>query len=264
MLSKWYPEDDPIITAQLKLLKLLLGNVQPTEKAVEGFLVICSRFVDEFGNDRSKELATVFQTKTLAGQQALLTSLEYMNDWVGGMAGYLSSYPVTIKPPKPAFPQFRIIGIESITTNLYRVLDSKGGVHGSTELVKDYILRTGRLPAVPIQKRPVRRSKPLFHWCTCYKWANPELTREALQILPEWSDCQLRATILAARVKRSAFVAFNGDPHPKLNFHRYFYEPLAQDHPPLAGGGPQISLQGAPAVEMLEQWNVQTGQWDRI
>lgn len=264
LVARWYPEDDPILDIQLDTLLIILADIPLTEQALTGFLVVCSRFVDEFGRDRIGELANIFQTQHIKGRRALLNSLIHMNQWVGGMQGYMSRYPVTIKPQRPAFVQFKIIGIESITDQLYRVLDSNATVHGRSELIKDYILRTGRLPPVPLQTRPVRRTKPVIHWCTYDQWADPESTRQALQILPKWSDCQLRATIPTNKVKTSAFMAFNGDPHDECCFHQYFYEPLAQDHPPLAGGGPQIALFGAPAVSCLEQWNQQLGCWELL
>ncbi len=264
-VEQWYPnEDDPILDGQLQTLQDLLVDVDLTPQALEGFLVVCSRFVDEFGNDRIGELANIFHTQHITGRRALLRSLIYMNDWVGGMQGYLSKYPVSIKDKQPAYPLFKIIGIESVTDQLYRVLDATSTVHDSTELVKDHILRTGRLPPVPIQKWPVCRSKPIFHWCTYERWDDPQTTREALQILPQWSDCQLRATIPTNKVKESAFIAFNGDSHDKWCFHQYFYEPLAQDHPPMVGGGPQIALEGSPVVECLEQWNTRLCRWELV
>jgi hypothetical protein len=263
-VAKWYPEDDPILAAQLKTLQVLLADVSLTAQALEGFLVVCSRFVDAFGHDRVAELADIFQTQHLGGRRALLQSLTYTYRWVGGMQGYLTDYPVSIKPQKPAFPQFKIIGIESVAPQLYRVLDSKRKVYGSNELVKDYIVRTGRLPPVPRQSRPVRRTKPRFHWCTYHQFNDPKSTQQALQILPQWSDCQLRALIPTNRVKRSAFVAFNGDSNDKLCFHQYFYEPLAQDHPPLIGGGPQIGLQGSPVVTGLAQYNGTLCCWEPV
>ena len=55
-------------------------------------------------------------------------------------------------------------------------------------------------------------------------------------------------------------MAFNGDREDpsdsKLRFYKYFFEPLAQDHPALAGGGIQIGLEGAPLVETLEEWQL--------
>jgi hypothetical protein len=57
-----------------------------------------------------------------------------------------------------------------------------------------------------------------------------------------------------SRIKNAAFVAFNGDredpSNPKLRFYKYFYEPLAQDHGPLRGGGPQIGVDGSPTVDL--------------
>lgn len=267
LLQKWYPEDDPIIKNQIATLLSLLGGVV-TESAMEGFLIVCSRFVDEYGNHRTEELADIFRTHKPEGKRALLGSLEYMNRWVGGMQAYERLYPVTIIPPRPAFPQFKIIGIGGLASRLYRVLDSTGKVYGTNETVSEFISRTGRLPAVPVQRRPVRRSKPRFHWCSYEKWDDPDATREALQILPTWSDCKLRATILTSKMGCSAYVAFNGDRedpgNKKLRFYKYFYEPLAQDHPPQSGGGPQIALDGQPIVECLERWNTSSRHWEYI
>jgi hypothetical protein len=54
-----YPEQDEILEAQLTTLGSLLADVSLTPIALEGFLVVCSRFVDAFGNDRLNELANV-------------------------------------------------------------------------------------------------------------------------------------------------------------------------------------------------------------
>lgn len=254
LLTKWHPEDDPLTRAQVDVLLSLLGGLL-TETALEGFLIVCSRL----------ELARIFRTNRLEGKLALLRSLEHVKNWVGGMEAYERVYPVTIIPPRPAFPLFKIIGIESVAAYLYRVFDSRSNAHPTDEPVKDYIKRTGRLPAVPRQRRPVRRSKPRYHWCSYEKWDDPEYTRQALQILPEWSDCQLRATIRTLNIRRSAYVAFNGDRFEKagkrLRFEKYYFEPLAQDHPPLIGGGPQIGLEGAPLVDALEQWDDVLSEW---
>ena len=240
-----------------------------TEKALEGFLIICSRLVDEFGNHRTEELAKIFKTHKTEGRRALVTSLEYVNEWVGGMDSYLRLYPVTVIPPNPAFPQFKIIGIENIATYLYRAMDSNAVVRGSSESTRAYIQRTGKLPLVPNQTVPVLRSKPTYHWCSYDKWSNPDTTRDALQILPEWhTNCQLRATIATSKVGSSAFVAFNGDredpSNRDLRFYKYFFEPLAQDHPALAGGGPQIGLEGEPVVDSLEEWDETHKAWKTI
>ena len=89
-----------------------------------------------------------------------------------------------------------------------------------------------------------------------------------LQILPEWSDCRLRATLLTTNILQSAYVCFSGDKtDPKKSTHRfykYFYEPQAQDHPPLLGGGTQIAVDGAPLVETLEQWDKEKSRWLQI
>jgi hypothetical protein len=266
-LKKWYPENDPLTREQVKVLISLLDETL-TEKGLEGFLIVCSRFVDEFGHHRTKELANIFRTDCEQGKQVLLSSLEYMQEWVGGMDGYENKYPVTVVPAKPAFPQFKIIGIEKLSDRLYRVLDSKSTVYPTGECTREFIARTGRLPFVPRQRYPVRRSKPRYHWCSYNSWSDPESTREALQILPEWSDCKLRATVLTTNLKRSAYVAFNGDrkdpSNSALKFYKYFYEPHAQDHPPFIGGGTQIALEGSPIVDAMEQWDDIKQAWKLI
>ena len=191
-----------------------------------------------------------------------------MQEWVGGMDAYEQKYPVTIIPPKPAFPQFKIIGIENLSDRLYRVLDSSSKVYQTGEYTKEYIMRTGRLPSVPRQRHPVRRSKPRYHWCSYNMWIDPESTRDALQILPEWSDCKLRVSVLTANVKRSAYVAFNGDKqdpgNSSLRFYKYYYQPHAQDHPPHTGGGTQIAIEGGPPVDVMEQWDETGQEWQVI
>jgi hypothetical protein len=257
-------EHDPITDEQVRVLIELLGGSVADEE-LEGFLIVCSRLVDEFGGHRTHELADIFRTSTPEGRDVLRQSLRYMNRWVGGLAGYESRFPVTIIPARPAFPLFKIVGIDRIALTLFRVLDSHAAVRSTGEPVKQFVARTGRLPGVPRQVRPVRRSKPRFHWCSYTAWESPEATREALQILAEWkSDCSLRASIPASHVSRSSFLTFNGDTDPDngpLKFVKYFYEPVAQDHEPLLGGGLQIGVAGAPSVSTLEEWSNRQHKW---
>jgi hypothetical protein len=260
-------EPDPITDEQVRVLFALLGG-SVSDEELEGFLIVCSRLVDEFGGHRTHELGDIFRTSTPEGRDVLRQSLRYMNRWVGGLAGYESSFPVKIIPARPAFPLFKIVGIDRIAPTLFRVLDSRAAVRGTREPVRQFIARTGRLPGVPRQVRPVRRSKPWFHWCTYSAWESPSATREALQILPEWkSDCSLRVSIPASRVSRSAFLAFNGDTDPdkgRLKFVGYFYEPVARDHEPLPGGGFQIGVAGGPRVSMLEEWSKRQHKWNIV
>ena len=272
-------QSDPISDEQVRVLSTLLGG-SVSDEELEGFLIVCSRLVDESGGHRTDELADIFRTSaTSAGRDVLRQSLRYMNRWVGGLAGYESRFPVTIIPARPAFPLFKIVGIDRIAVTLFRVLDSNARVGSPGEPVKQFIARTGRLPGVPRQARPVRRSKPRFHWCSYSAWESPSATRKALQILPEWSDCSLRVWIPASHVSRSAFVAFNGDTDPDnghLKFVGYVLEPAAQDHefPPdgglqpdhesLPGGGLQIGVAGAPRVSVLEEWSERQHQWNIV
>jgi hypothetical protein len=77
---------------------------------------------------------------------------------------------------------------------------------------------------------------------------------------------QRRCPRLSRRNDR--YVAFNGDKRDpdnnKLRFYKYYYEPLAQDHPPQGGGGPQIGLEGDPLVDYLEEWDRSLLQWRLI
>jgi hypothetical protein len=143
LLTKWHSEDDPITRAQADTLVELVGDML-TEKALEGFLIVCSRFVDDFGDHRTGELANIFRTSRPEGRVALIRSLEYVNDWVGGMEAYERLYPVTINPSNPAFPQMKVLGIETLEPYLYRVMSSDQLVRGTSELTKAYILRTER------------------------------------------------------------------------------------------------------------------------
>jgi hypothetical protein len=260
-------EPDPITDDQVCVLCQLLDGAVSDEE-LEGFLIVCSRLVDEFGSHRTRELAGIFRTSTPAGREVLRQSLRHMNSWVGGLAGYESRYPVTIDPPRPAYPMFKIIGVDRIAPTLFRVLDSRATVRGTGESIKEFIARTEHLPSVARQTHPVRRSKPRLHWCSYDAWESPSATLEALQILPRWSDCSLRVSIPASGVSRSTFLAFNGDTEdpddPRLKFVKYFYEPVAQDHEPLAGGGLQIGVDGRPRVSVMEEWSQGKRKWNIV
>ena len=264
LIKKWYPEDDPITEEQGRMLIDVLGD-DLTEEAFEGFLVVCSRFVTDFGDHRTSELFHLFRTHKPEGRRALLRSLEHLSRWVGGMDGYLRNYPVTIQPPLPAFPQLKIVGIETLEPYLYRTMDSNSVDRLTGELVRERIKNTGKLPAAEMKDEPVLRAKPFYHWCSFETLDTPDQTRDFLQILPEWnSDCRLRAKIRTSKITDQAFVAYNGDRNDKLKFIGYFHEPHAYDHPPLAGGGTQVSLSGSPPVEALEEWNETFNSWSLI
>src|ERR1700728_2214474 len=138
------PENpDPITDEQVEVLFSLLDGTVSKEE-LEGFLIICSRLVDEFGFHRTGELAEIFRTSTLAGQTVLRESLRYMNRWVGGTEGYATRFPVVSYPPRPAYPMFKIIGVHRIVPTLYRLIDSNAKVHDTGESVKQCVMRTGR------------------------------------------------------------------------------------------------------------------------
>ena len=136
-ISQWDPDDDPITRDQVRVLYELL-NGEVSELALEGFLIVASRLVDEFGGHRTTELSTVFRTHTLKGQKVLHQSLEFVRQWVGGYEQYCQRYPVTIIPPRLAFPPVQDNWRHCACPVVYRVLDSKALACPSKKSVKDY------------------------------------------------------------------------------------------------------------------------------
>lgn len=265
--------NDPITAAQVEILGGLLGD-QWSEKARDGFLVISGRFVDSFGNhERTLELAALFRTDSMTGRVALRQSLEGLLDFVGSLREYERNYPVLINDPQfgsvPAFPQLPILGIEKITPQLYRTMDSKAAVHQTKEPIREFISREGRLPHLPLLTGLILRVKPRIHWCSYERYGTPSDTASALQILPEYrNDCRLRATLPTTGLSDSVFVAFNGDteypdqdPDKNYRFVGYYVELKTQDHPELPGGGLQVGVVGSPPVLKLEEWKDSEKCW---
>lgn len=178
---------DPLQDEQLAIVEGLLGR-RLSVAEFEGFLIVSSRFVDRFGGTRIADLAKVFRTNLREGREALAASLSQVARNLGSYERYCELYPVTIIPPLPAYPLFRIVGIESIQEFAYRILDG-----GSRDL--SHIEATGRLPDRALPREPVLRTVPKAHWCAYEKWDSPEETRSRLQILPNWSNCEARATL---------------------------------------------------------------------
>jgi hypothetical protein len=264
--------NDPIAAAQVETLASLLGE-QWSQKARDGFLMTSGRFVDDFGADRTAELAWLYKTHLLAGRVALRRSLEALFDSVGSLAQFELDFPVFINDPVRGslgvFPQLPILGIEEIALKLYRVMDTKATVHGTGERLKHFIMREGKLPYLEPPVRLVLRKKLRIYWCSYECYESPLATRCALQILSTWNaDCKLRATLPTAGMEETAFVAFNGDSRYSDNtpgeFAGYFVELRAQDHPELPGGGLQVGVVGSPAVSALEEWIDAEHQWSTI
>ena len=261
-------QDDPITTEQIQMLSEILGE-EIKGDLLEGFLIMCSRLVDNFGHHRTDELRDIFQTHREEGKACLKASLLGLCKELVSYQNFVSSYPVSIIPPNPAFPMLKIIGIENLSDFVYRVLDSNSRIRNTNERGQDYIMRTGRLPSALPPAGPVLREKPKFvHWCSYTKFSTPGETQDSLQILPEWSNCELRATLSTSDIREHAYMAYNGDHHDPdnevLGFYGYFFEPLTQDHPPLAGGHVQIKVFGAPKVLMLEKWCGEKRAWDIV
>lgn len=257
--------EDPITTEQIAVLSDLLE--EPIQDDVlEGFLIMCSRLVDNFGHHRTHELARIFQTHKEEGKTCLKNSLLALTSRFDSYEKFAASYPVSIIPPRPVFPMMRIIGIENISKYVYRVLDSNSKIRDSEELVEDYIVRKGELPLAEPPAFPVLREKPKFvHWCSYVQFHTPQATQEHLQILKIWNNCELRATLSTRDITDHAYLAYNGDHHDpsnkSLGFYGYFFEPITQDHPPLEGGEVQIKVFGAPKVSLLEKWNNAEKKW---
>ena len=261
-------EEDPITAEQIEVLSNILGEDIEGD-LLDGFLIVCSRLVDNFGHHRTHELEKVFQTHKKEGRNCLKQSLIGLCHALVSYDNYAASYPVSIIPPKPAFPMLRIVGIERLAKFVYRVLDSNSQIRGSNESIESYIMRTGKLPYAEPPNAPVLRQKPTFvHWCSYLQFNSPEETQDNLQILPEWSNCELRATLSTKEIAEHTYMAYNGDhydPNDKfLSFYGYFFEPITQDHPTLDGGDVQIKVFGAPTVSLLEKWHRETSQWQVI
>ena len=272
--------NDPVAAEQVATLRELLKEAW-TDKSRDGFLVTAGRFIDEMGHDRTGELQLLFRTETAAGREALRASLETLFDFVGSLDRFETDYPIYINDPVHgsvgAFPQVPIIGIHALHTALYRLFDSKGAVYGSLsrELVRDYIVRTGRLPLIPPQPGLVLRQKPRMYWCSVERYDTLAASRAALQILAKWnSDCRLRATIPTIGLEERAFVAYSGvteyppdatiAPGAGHAFAGYNVELKATDHPELPGGGLQVGLVDEPRVSVLEEWRDDQGAWATI
>jgi len=254
-------EDDPIEAEQLEVLETLLGR-RLTQSEFQGFLIVGNRFVDRFGHSRIGELGRVFYTDSPHGRRALAASLARVAATLGSYEQFANAFPVTIIPPLPAYPLLPIVGIETLQPIVYRVLG-----RGNREV--DHIRATGHLSMRSQPSEAVLRTTPRGHWCAYEKWATPEETSRALQILPEWRDCSVRATIRTTSIADSAFVAYSVDPNDPgtkgLTFHGYFFEGVTQDHDEapyiLPGTAVQICVYGAPRVESLEDWDDRLEVW---
>lgn len=255
-------DDDPIHDEQLAKVEELLGRWLSASE-YEGFLIVGNRFVDRFGGTRIGELSKTFETHRPVGRAALAASLSRVAHSLGSYERFATAYPVTIIPPLPAYPLFPIVGIENIRPEVYRILDS-------TRAAAEYVKSTRRLPLCPYPAEPVLRKRPQVHWCAYERWETPDETRRRLQILPGWSDCQLRATLSTASVAETCFVAYSNDPNDPgtkgLEFHGYFFEGLTQDHDELgyAGDAVQIWVFGEPQVTALEEWDTDKQIWSPL
>jgi hypothetical protein len=267
--------NDPLTAEQMSTLTALLKG-EWTEKARDGFLVISGRFIDETGTDRTTELRPLFHTDTPQGRLSLRLSLETLFDAVGSLEQFEADYPVYINDPVHGslgvFPQLPIIGIHTLQPDIYRLFDSNAVVYGSTELVRNYIARTGKLPAMPRLASLILRKKAHMYWCSFERYESPTASRAALQILEKWnSDCKMRSTLPTADLDRLAFVAYSGvyeyPPHLKNlsknppSFAGYNVELEVSDHPELPGGGLQIGVVGEPLVTLLEEWRDDENAW---
>ena len=270
-------ENDPITKEQVAALHQLLGD-EWSDSARDGFLVISGRFIDETSTDRTLELASLFQTQLPSGRRVLRQSLEALFEHVGSLERFEQDFPVYINDPVygslGVFPQLPIIGIRHIYSKLYRLFDTNAVVYGSApaESVKDYIIRTGRLPLLAPFPNWILREKSRIYWCSNQEFSSPDVAREALQILTSWkSDCRIRATLPASSLEGLVFVAYSGVyeyPAYVTNlskngdaFAGYNIEIVASDHPEMTGGGLQVGVVGEPPVARLEQWSDVDSTW---
>ncbi len=274
-------ESDPITAEQITTLRRLLDE-EWSDKAKKGFLVIAGRFVDWTGTDRTAELAPLFRTDSAVGKRALRESLEALLDSVGSLKKFVRDYPVYVNHPKfgsvGAYPQLPILGISKLYPVLYRLFGTADTVFNSSthETVRDYIVRTGRLPRVELFPGWVLRKKPYFYWCSYEQFATPNEAKSALQIIEKWSrDCKMRATLPTEGLNGLVFVAYSGvSEYPEYlinkskdktdSFAGYNVELLTTDHPELPGGGMQVAVVGEPKVVLLEEWSDTRNTWEMI
>lgn len=270
--------NDPLTAEQMSTLAVLLQD-EWTEKARDGFLVISGRFIDETGTDRTDELRPLFHTDTPQGRLSLRMGLEALFDAVGSLEKFEADYPVYINDPLHGsigvFPQLSIVGIRTLEPNIYRLFDSNAVVYKSTELVRDYIARTGKLPLMQPPAGQILRTKARMYWCSFERYKSPAESRAALQILEEWnSDLKMRATLPTAELEGLAYVAYSGvseyPPHVRNlsknppAFAGYNVELKVSDHPELPGGGLQIGVVGEPPVTLLEEWRDDENAWTQV
>ena len=249
---------------QLDIVTALLGRPL-SGRELEGFRILYPRFIDRYGGTRLADLQRIFCTDAREGKEALAASLRKVADDLGSYDEFAAAYPVTIVPPLPAYPLFPILHLSSFRPTVYRVLNR------SNRDLLTQIVSTGRLPLAPHPAAPVLRRTPRGHWCAYEAWATPDETRQALQILPAWSDCAARAIIDTRNLEGQAYVAYSVDPNDAdtrgLTFHGYFYETVTQDHDDAPyeydGDAVQICVYGEPQVEGLEEWDTVSERWEK-
>lgn len=256
-------DEDEFEAEQRRIVEMLLDRpLDPRE--IEGFRIVYPRFIDRFGGSRLGELQRIFRTDTAEGKFGLAASLLRVADQLGSYDEFAANYPVTIKPPQPAYPLFPILHLSTFQPTVHRVLGSNNA------RALSHIRETGRLPLIPQPQEPVLREPPQGHWCAYESWASPEETGNALQILPKWSDCRMRATLDAVDLHGLAYIAYSIDPNDPdtrgLTFHGYFFEGVTQDHDDApyeyTGDAVQICVYGSPRVKYLEEWNAAATRWE--
>jgi hypothetical protein len=88
--------------------------------------------------------------------------------------------------------------------------------------------------------------------------------------LPEWSNCEARATLRTTSIKGLSFVAYSQDPNDPetrgLEFHGYFFEGPTQVHDEYhySGDAVQMCVYGEPLVEILEEWDSVPQAWQTV
>ncbi len=103
-------DNDPLTREQVAVVYEMLDG-QMSENALEAS---SSSHLDSstssaaIGLPNSRE----FSGRTQSTASGTPGELRNVCRWVGGMIGYENRYPVTIDPSRPAFPLFKIVGID--------------------------------------------------------------------------------------------------------------------------------------------------------